>query len=363
MPIEQRAVFLADLLQDVNILRPLMGLASRDLRLPVIILMSHKFVERDVHGIWREEVEEIAQELGARKHVFGTEWEAYRFLEGGRGALISASETDLAAHSVNHGVFRTAPSSYLRMTVQHGFECVGFSQNREHNLAHGRNVTFGADVICAWTDVSRLRAMPASQRSKVYVTGPPAVLQHSDHSAAAPAARAARLGLVCENLHSVRFRISGNFQLSFMDIFFSFCQEMLDAVEKVTLRPHPAGQYFEKQNIPIPENVLVENRPAYKVNFAQYAYGISAPSSVLIDMLLAGIPVAVWQDSGGVMDISNYAGLVTVSGVEDWLAFRRDVAVRPEMLLLRQAHFLQRTGMPTDPQDVRCRFLRLIANA
>lgn len=359
MPIERRIVFLLDLLQDVSILRPLIRLAALDLRLPVHLLISHRFMERDAQGLWREEVEEIARDTGAATHVFNSEWEAFQLLQTGSGALISSSETDLSVHAINHGVFCVAPPSYLRITVQHGFECVGFLQNHEHDLAHGRNVTFAADVICGWSNASTLTAMPASQRGKLYVSGPPAVLQMPERIVKAGHAR---LPVVCENLHSVRFRASGNFQVPFMDIFFGFCSTLAGSGEQVALRPHPAGQYFAMQNIALPANVEVENRPAYKVDFGAYELGISAPSSVLIDMLLARIPVAVWRDEMGVMDTSHYAGLPMISSLADWLAFRDDVATQREALLQTQAAFLERLGMPTEAADVRTRFLRLMAN-
>jgi hypothetical protein len=360
MQAETRIVFLMDLLQDVNILRPLILLAAQDLRIPVSILVSHKFTERDAKQVWRNELDEIAAETGAVQHSYSSEWEAWRLLQGGRGAIVSSSETDLGAHVINHNVFRIAPAGFLRITVQHGFECMGFLQNHEHDRAHGRSIVFAADVVCAWTELPALTSLPASERAKVYVSGPPNVLQMKARDADA---EQARHGLVCENLHSVRLRASGDFRMSFMETFFAFCETLDQENELVTLRPHPAGQYFEKNNVEVPANVRVEGRPSYKVNFANYAFGISAASSVIVDMVLAGTPVAVWQDADAVMDIGNYAGLTTISTLDDWLAFRRDVRRRPEMILQRQSTFLSRARMVTDAGEVRDRFRRLLGGA
>ena len=60
------------------------------------------------------------------------------------------------------------------------------------------------------------------------------------------------------------------------------------------------------------------------------------------------------------MDASNYDGLTEISTLDDWLAFERDVRIRPEMILDRQGRFLSRLAMPLDPEDVYCRFARLI---
>jgi hypothetical protein len=77
-------------------------------------------------------------------------------------------------------------------------------------------------------------------------------------------------------------------------------------------------------------------------------------------MALAGIPVGVWRDAEGVMDATTYDGLTEISTLEDWLAFERDVQLRPDMILARQQKFLSRLPMPSDPADVYRRFARLI---
>lgn len=357
---KRHTIFLVNLLQDVNIVRPLAYLAA-ELGTEVGFLLSHKFLERDAAGVWQLEVQKIAVDVGARLTVYDSELAAYMALQGKSGVLIAASESTLTAHAQTHNVFRAAPSGFLKITLQHGFECVGFLQNREHNIAHGRNVGFAADVVGGWCDGSVLTSMAPSERSKLYVTGPSALVPVA--SAARPAARDARAGggIVCENLHSVRLNISGDFKASFMDTFFAFCAQMEARGESVTLRPHPGGQYVVKNNVALPPNVGLNNRPMYDVDLSAYDFGVSAPSSVVVDMVLAGIPTAVWVDGDGVMDASNYDGLTTISALEDWLAFARDAALRPDMLQARQSAFIERIRMPTDPQDVRARFARLLS--
>src|SRR5206468_655393 len=105
-------------------------------------------------------------------------------------------------------LFRIAPSSLLRIALQHGYECVGFLHNQAHSRAHGQDITFAADVICGWCEPSALDSVTWTQRSKLFVSGPPSVLRdaHPNESSIPLAARPRRGGLVCENLHSVRFR-------------------------------------------------------------------------------------------------------------------------------------------------------------
>jgi hypothetical protein len=353
------AVFLIHLVQDVNVLRPLIFMASRDFGFDTLLLVSTKFMARDGFGIWRQELELICAESGARTEFFDDDWEAHGHLVG-EGLLFSASESHLHNHSVTHDVFRHAPPGYLKVTLQHGFECVGFRHSADHIRAHGETVSFGADIVCSWTDGARLPSMALSQRGKLLVTGPPAVLQmptqnfHRDPGAP---------GIVCENLHSVRFKGGGNFKSEFIATFSQFSRRMAKRKREVLLRAHPGGQYFLRNKVPLPANVRIENAPLYRLDLRQFSYGISAPSSVLIDMLLAKIPTAVWCDRRGNMDASSYKGLAIVSSARDWERFARAAEADPEPFLRRQEGFLHETGMPLEPRDVFLRFAQLFQTA
>ena len=353
-------VFLLNLVQDVNILRPLVYLTRRETGAQVRLLVSDAFIKRDRQKIWQREVAALATDTDASVHLYGSPAEALAVLAGGSGMIFAASESNLPAHHETSGVLQAAPATYLRVTLQHGLECIGFVQSREHTMSHGRKATFSADVLCSWFEPESLSSLTLSQRSKLYVTGPPTLLQQAR---AHPDECPARGGLVCENMHSVRLRASGDHKSSFMETFQAFCAAMESRGEAVTLRPHPGGQYVLKNKVGLPRNVELEMRPLYEANLAAYKFGISAPSTIIFDMVLAGIPVAVWRDPAGVMDASNYDGLTEISTLDDWLAFERDVRLRPAMILERQRTFLQRLRMPTDPAEIYRRFARLIVAA
>lgn len=352
--------FIINLLQDVNIIRGLAYLAARETDARIGFLVSQSFLKRDGQKIWQRELAEMAQDLNAQMHLFAEAAEAYAVLQGGSGIIFAASESNLSAHREASMVFRVAPVGYLRITLQHGFECIGFLQSREHVMGHGRNISFSSDLACSWFEAPALTSMIASERSKLYVSGPPTLLQSPGHHPDHPPLGG---GIVCENMHSVRLKASGDHKASFMDIFFDFCAEQAKHQRNVTLRPHPGGQYVIKNNVTLPENVQLNNLPIYHVNMAGYDYGISAPSTIVFDMVLAGIPVGVWRDPGGVMDAGNYDGLTEISDLESWLAFERDVRLRRDMLLDRQTRFLERLQMPTDPQEIYRRFARLMVAA
>ncbi|MCA3242671.1 MAG: hypothetical protein ING89_15365 [Rubrivivax sp.] len=350
--------YLFNLLQDVNILRPVVRLAAAEFDASALFLLTAKFLERDAQGVWQSELEELRAETGAALSVYGSEYEAVQALAGRRGMVFAASESNLPAHAETHRVMLAAPPGYLKVTLQHGLECIGFLQNRDHTKAHGRNITFAADVICGWCDLPRMTAVSASERAKYWATGPSALIEPAPPR---PADARPGPGLVCENLHSVRLRASGDFRESFMDSFGEFCAELGARGEPVRLRPHPGGQYVVKNNVPLAANVSLETRPMYKLDLRDCAWGISAPSSVLVDMVLAGIPTAVWQDEQAVVDATQYEGLTTISALPDWLAFHRDVALRPEVFAQRQAAWLARSGLIADVASVRSRYARLLA--
>jgi glycosyltransferase involved in cell wall biosynthesis len=353
------AVFLINLVQDVNILRPLIFMATRDFGLRGLLLVSTKFSGRDLFGIWHREIEHICAETGATLQFFNSDLEAHAALTG-EGIIFAASETHLPNHVTTHSVFRHTPPSFLRVTLQHGFECVGFRHGADHIRAHGETASFGADIVCAWQASAQLTNMAASQRAKLLVTGPTAVLQQP----ARPVIRATHApGIVCENLHSVRLNGAGDFKTEFVDAFAKFCNLLEADGRTVMLRPHPGGQYVLKNKVAVPPNARINNAPMYRLDLRQFAYGISAPSSVLIDMLLAGIPTAVWRDQAGGMDAENYDGLMAVSTPSEWLEFSRAAVANPAPFLEQQARFLEREAIPLDPAEVYARYARLFETA
>lgn len=355
-----------NLLQDVNILRPLAYLAADDLGVAPLLLATSSFRRRDADGLWGEALAHIQADTGAAFVEIGSPWDLWRALEGRRGVLASGSESDLPNHRETHTLLEAAPPGFVTMTLQHGYECVGFLMNRNHRASHGESVGFAADLVCGWTGLSHLREMRPVGRSRVVVTGPSACIARTSKRALQPPrpdAAVPAAGIICENLHSPRFGHGDDGRNAFLHEFEAFAAHLAQQSRRVTLRPHPGGQYVLKKQVALPANVDVERRPAYELDWGGYAYGLSAPSSVIVDMVLAGIPVAVWQDEQAAVDARSYDGLTTVSSLDGWLAFERDVRLRPSMLLQRQARFLEASGLVVDPDEVRARYSRVLSAA
>jgi glycosyltransferase involved in cell wall biosynthesis len=353
------AVFLVNLVQDVNILRPLIYMAARDFGLDSLLLVSAKFSGRDLFGIWRSELDQICRETGARVEVFADDWEAHQHLTS-HGVIFAASESHLNNHATTHSIFLHAPHGYLRVTLQHGFECVGFHHSEDHVRAHGATASFGSDLVCSWLEEDELFSMSESQKCKVHVAGPTSVLQRPvgqfERSGTEP-------GLVCENLHSVRLSGAGDFKSEFVAAFDEFCRAAAANDMTVVLRPHPGGQYAVKNKLPLPPNASINNAPIYRLDLRRFAYGISAPSSVLVDMLFAGIPTAVWRDHAGDMDANNYAGLTTVSTAAEWADFARAATADPAPFIQIQQQFLTRQRLIFDRETVYARYAEIFRAA
>jgi hypothetical protein len=349
------AVFLFHLIQDVNVLRPLMVMASRDFGFDVSLLISSKFHVRDMAGTWATELEQLAVELGATVTTFQNDLEAFQSLDG-RGIIFSASESSLREHGTTHAIFRFAPPTYLKVTLQHGFECVGFRHSAAHDRAYGTSISFGADIICSWQPPEWQHSLAASQRDKLVVTGPTAALQ-TWSGPVEPLPRPT--GVVCENLHSVRLS-EGQLASEFVSTFNDYCARLGGVGQEVVLRPHPGGQYSLKNGLPLPPNAAINNAPMYRLDLRRFSHGISAPSSVLIDMLLAGIPTAVWRDAAGDIDTSNYEGLTEVSSAREWAQFAQDAVNSPDHFVEVQERFLSRQQLLIDPKQVFARFTAIL---
>lgn len=350
-----KAVFLIHLVQDINVLRPLVFMAARDFGFDTCLLVSTRLGPRDPSGIWQNELEEICSQSGARLRVFDDDFEARSQLTGS-GLLFSASESQLREHSVAHNVFRHAPAGFLKVTVQHGFECVGFRHSSDQVGAHGAMASFGADIVCAWHGLDHLHSLAPSQRAKLVVTGPTSVLQTRSGPRAASVAPA---GLVCENLHSVRFTKLPKPKAEFIGALSEFARSKARGKSRLVLRSHAGGQFAQRNNLRLPAKVEISNAPLYRVDLRGFAYAISAPSSIIIDMLLADVPTAVWRDDAGQMDVSSYAGLTTVSSAPEWLDFARAAERDPEPFLGLQRSFLAKQQMPVAPQEVFSRFAEI----
>lgn len=340
-------VFHVHLVQDVAALRPLARLARSIPGRSVSFLVSSALASLDPTGLWSGELDALCAELDVARQVYETELDAHRILAGRSGLIVAGSESNVRSHAETHRLFKSAPSNFTTVTLQHGFECVGFLHNAAHDATAGRAVRFAADVVVGWFPPERLHAMASSERAKLFVAGPSTLIEPAGPRPPAPGGfdQEAYEGMVCENLHSVRFR-SAVMRTSFLDEFAAFEREVAAFGTRVHLRSHPAGRFTEKAAAALPSSVVRSKEPLYRLDLARYAFAISAPSSILFDFILAGVPVAVWAQTG--IDVRNWDDLPRVATGAEWWRFAVAAASMREELVEAQDRFVDRLRIPPD---------------
>jgi hypothetical protein len=342
------------LVQDVAALRPLIRLAASSTSAELHLLVSKGFTQLDDNGRWASEIDQIGSEIGVESFVYESVFDVLSRFGHRSGMIIAGSESDARAHHEAHELFCAAPGRFRTVTLQHGLECVGFLHNARHDATSGRDVRFAADIAVAWFDPQRLRSVSTAELSKIYVAGPPILIDPPKRAAADGSNRP---GLICENLHSVRF-VDGRMREVFLDTFGEFAGRLKLLGEKLVLRPHPAGRFTERKGIPLPNNVEVSRDPLYSIELSDFSYVISAPSTILMDFAFAGVPAATWVGADGAVDASNFTGLAQVATVEDWWRFRWAAQWERAQLVAQQDHYIASMPMPT---NVRDRYGQLVA--
>lgn len=344
----KHAVFLVDLNQDVAAFRHVAHFFRRESSLAILFMISENFRKRDALGVWRLEVQEICRELNAEAIEVDSVADVIRCLADKAGLLLSASESALPAHAFNHAAFLAAPDTFVRVTLQHGLECIGFN----HNDAHDRNwhhyVGMACDVAASWFEDDVLHSVRADQRSKIVPVGPPLGLDSPPPVyRPQPAAKKPIVhGLVCENLHSVRF--SAGAKNLFVDALSAFARHLEPLDGTIELRPHPGGLYLEKNKVPLPRNVRFNRLPLYRQSLDKFSFCISGPSTVLLDLVWADVPVAVWTSGEQSMSIGVYSNLHVVSNELEWLDFAIAATREPGPFLEAQTKFLTSLKLPSD---------------
>jgi hypothetical protein len=348
--------YIFNLLQDINILHSLVRYYKDEFDHDSEFLITDNFIKLDITGIWKEEINELSKETNSNIFQYSEAFDAWHYLKNKSGFIFAASESNLSVHKDTHELFSILPPQIIKVTLQHGYECLGFLHNKNHDIAHGKEIKFNSDILCSWLYENKLQSTSAYEMDKIIVTGSTQLLSKSKGFKNCNK----KLGLICENMHSARLNAVKDLKSEFLDTFNNFCtKKMLDG-DSIFLRPHPAGQYVIKNSIKIPINVVIDNDPLYKVDFSKYSYCISPPSSVIIDMILAEVPVAVWADRAGLVDIKNYKGLHVVYTLEDFLAFANESVKNKAKFLNIQNEFLNKSGLVLSKDTAKKSFSDII---
>lgn len=345
-----------DLVQDVAVLRPVVRLAA-GMDSDLLFLVSPGFAGLDTEGVWMQELQLLVSEVGAELVQYRSPFEVAQRLSRRRGVCMAGSESTAAAHRRSHEMFRALPSGILRITLQHGFECVGFLHNERHSATAGRDVRFAADIIVGWFGRARLTDIAASERAKLYVAGPATMIDRvAGVAGTVPTDFDPYSGVICENTHSVRFG-SQDAKQDFLRQLDVIATKVHSIGKTLWLRPHPAGQFLQRSTYKLPAAVEMSGGPLYRMNLSRFSFAISAPSTVLFDFALADVPVAIWGRPP--MDISNFSGLPVVQDEDDCWRFVSDSVLHRDSLIANQRRFVGHLELPPDVRGRYCALLSL----
>lgn len=342
-------LFLFDLLQDVEVLKPILNhfVNREDWR--VRVLASN----------WLMSQPDSPAEYFNNCNLLPTVLEREELLAGtptsidGADLVFLASETNLGPHRVAHHVANEAARKNIpAVTFQHGLENEGLTYFGEN-----KSVKFASKKIVVWNELpSTMANVSHDTRKKCLPIG----IFRSTESKTVPAALRENLPHdrvigVFENLHWERY--SDYFRGEFLHNLITTASNNKDCCFLV--KPHPAGQWFSlSDSVPydLPSNIFtIDNTDedwrhisgTQLVRFVDAV--ITTPSTIAIDAAIANVPVAVVAQSLGALDM--YSGLDMLDHADDWNEFVGRCIDDQRPILARVNRFLSERVSKLNPLE------------
>jgi hypothetical protein len=340
-PLRVNVLVLMDLIQDLDVILPIVERMRTDRRFAVTVAITD----------WLDKVSpRVSRELLARSMVplVITKKDAISGLEPDLtrvNAVITACETNHPAHRVPHAVVRRANNRTISTyTLQHGLENVGLTYFEPYP-DHDGPIEIASSTILTWGPVEKLPAeVSPAMRARCFAVGTPKPPQPPRvelplHRQAGPVVA------VFENLHWERYTDS------YRDAFIQDLRQVAAARPAMTflLKPHHAGRYLAK-NIHLladaPANIVLADPtvPPWEAYTASAIIGsvdavITTPSTVALDAARAVHPVAV---AGYGMTLPVYEPLPILTNAGSWLSFIDGVGAASSELQSRLEEFRMR---------------------
>lgn len=319
-PLRVNVLVLMDLIQDLDVILPIVERMRTDRRFAVTVAITD----------WLDKVSpRVSRELLARSMVplVITKKDAISGLEPDLtrvNAVITACETNHPAHRVPHAVVRRANNRTISTyTLQHGLENVGLTYFEPYP-DHDGPIEIASSTILTWGPVEKLPAeVSPAMRARCFAVGTPKPPQPPRvelplHRQAGPVVA------VFENLHWERYTDS------YRDAFIQDLRQVAAARPEMTflLKPHHAGRYLAKNShllADAPANIVLADPtvPPWEAYTASAIIGsvdavITTPSTVALDAARAVRPVAV---AGYGMTLPVYEPLPILTSAGSWLSF------------------------------------------
>ncbi len=239
-------------------------------------------------------------------------------------AVVTASESTANAHKGPYTLTQRANrQGILTYTMQHGFENVGLNYfDEEYPVG---NILFASKTFFTWVPIDRLPAeTPAETLEKCVAVGCPKFVDAPGSMVEVPGRKAgSRLVVVFENLHW------GRYSDDYRQRFLQDLEAIAAACPQVTflVKPHHTGLWLTKRyqgKLPDADNLIIADpkAPEWEAFTAPALIEIAdavitTPSTVAVDAVRAGCPVAVVAYD---MDLPNFEPLPLLRSGKDWQA-------------------------------------------
>ncbi len=310
-----RVLFLIDLVQDFDVLAPVIAHA-RASDLEPMVMVTEQALRESSRLLRFLATHALTPTMASAKALASGD---ARWLRGA-DAVVLAAESSRPTHKAAHALAQLARRCGVRaVSIQHGLESPGLT----YRDPASPDVSFASDAILTWVDAASLPAwVPDDVRARcVRVGRPVASIQPPRTSDPAD-----RIG-VFENLHWERF--SEAYRAKFIEDLIEVA--LGQPHTEFLVRPHPAGRWLLK-NLPmrLPRNVHVMNADECADADVRDVLGrcrgaITTPSTVALDACECAVPVAVVQYDQP--DLSLYAPLPLIRARPDWAAFAANATV------------------------------------
>ncbi|HSW07417.1 hypothetical protein [Aquabacterium sp.] len=333
-----QAVFVLDLVQDFEIIKGQMARAAQPgAPMQACVAVTERMLRSHLWPL----VEQFLQVHELPWFTPLSPADVAAALGSGKSLLITAAESSAPGHSFSHLACRSAPPRALRVTFQHGYECIGLRHHRAHDLQFPEGVRFASDLVFTWRTPDDLPNLHPADRGKCIAVGVTKAIAEraarlqelawhdaaadmplpgagSGAGAGAGAGVGARSGadgepalIVAENLHSVRFASPQRYQR-----FLDFIADTHAAIDwPIVVRSHPGKRTLERR----------QDGSAYRflhgqlgAEHLQAGLGlVSPPSTIVLDAAMCTAPAVLWSDAAGLGDVENYRGLPVVTDAAD----------------------------------------------
>jgi glycosyltransferase involved in cell wall biosynthesis len=338
-----KAGVLLDLVQDLDVLRPLIAAWRKDPRFELRVLVSDIGLARSPRMVRTFLELAVIPIVVERELALQGNDQSVRGLD----VLISASETSARAHRFNHQLTLAANADGVRTyTLQHGLENIGLTYFDE---VTGPDVTFASDRVLVWTAPDNFPEWtPVQTRNKAFAVGRSAQIIRVDVDF--PELSGRKVVGVFENLHWDRYTQSYRNK---------FVQDLLETAAALPellflLKPHHAGKYLARPGRleGYGNNVILAdpNDPKWEPYTAAAVIPhctcvITTPSTVALDAAELGVPVAMVAYG---LQLDVYRPLVQIQNAADWLAFIHSSQAEPGDVLDKNDAFRRRTRLDGD---------------